>query len=173
MHLAESFLFCPHCGCSWSNPGASTRFNQHVKCLNCDYVAYQDPKVAVCVIIEMGGKIVLLRRKISTGSGDWAVPGGFVDAGERVEDAAIREVKEEVGLDVNIEELIGVYSRAGDPVILIVYAGAAKDGNPSCGPEALEVVLFPYAEIPWEKLAFPANRDALLDYFSVRNGQHR
>ena len=173
MHLAESFRFCPQCGRSWTDPDACTRFDRHVKCLNCDFVVYQDPKVAVCVIIEMGGRIVLLRRKIPTEIGDWAVPGGFVDAGEKVEDAAIREVREEVGLDIAINELIGVYSRVGDPVVLIVYAGSVEGGRLECGAEALEVFSFPYAQIPWGRLAFPANRDALLDYFAVRNGQQR
>jgi ADP-ribose pyrophosphatase YjhB (NUDIX family) len=147
--------------------------NRHRKCLNCGFVAYQDPKVAVCVIIEMEGKIVLMKRRIPTDAGDWAVPGGFVDAGEKVEDAAVREIREEVGLDVRIDELIGVYSRAGDPVVLIVYAGSAGGGVPDCGPEALEIMLVPYAEIPWEKLAFPANREALQDYYVLRSGQRR
>jgi ADP-ribose pyrophosphatase YjhB (NUDIX family) len=121
------------------------------------------------VIIEIEGKVVMIKRSLPTENGDWAIPGGFVDAGESVEMAAIREVKEEVLLDITITELIGVYSREGEPTVLIVYAGKIKDGQPGCGSEALEVVLFDNTAIPWKDLSFDANRQALQDYFARGN----
>ena len=110
----------------------------------------------------------MIKRSLPTENGDWAIPGGFVDAGESVEMAAIREVKEEVLLDITITRLIGVYSKEGDPVILIVYEGEKQGGQPGCGEETVDIGLFNYDSIPWQDLSFSANRDALNDYFAVK-----
>ena len=166
MHLNNAYHFCPRCGISWDTLEATSRIKNHIRCTNCEFILYQDPKVAVCVIIEINGKIVMIKRSLPTEKGAWAIPGGFVDAGESVEMAAIREVKEEVLLDIVITRLIGVYSKEGDPVVLIVYEGKIKDGQPGCGLEAVEVGLFEYASIPWRNLSFSANYKALQDYFA-------
>jgi 8-oxo-dGTP diphosphatase len=108
----------------------------------------------------------MMKRRFPTENGNWGIPGGFVDEGEAVEMAAIREVKEEVLLDIAIRRLIGVYSKEGDPVVLIVYEGEIKDGQPGCGDEALEIGLFDYVTIPWRDLSFSANYEALQGYFS-------
>ncbi len=84
------------------------------------------PPIAADVIAEIGDKIVLIeRRNFPLG---WAIPGGFVDFGETVEHAAIREAREEISLDVRIRTLLGVYSRPDrDPrgqTITVVYVGA-------------------------------------------------
>jgi 8-oxo-dGTP diphosphatase len=173
MHLNDAYHFCPWCGIPWKTPESTSRISNHIRCTNCEFILYQDPKVAVCVIIEINGKIVIIKRSLPTENGDWAIPGGFVDAGESVEMAAIREVKEEVLLDIAITRLIGVYSKEGDPVVLIVYEGKIKDGQPGCGAEAVEVVLFDHASIPWKDLSFSANREALKDYFARGKGALR
>jgi ADP-ribose pyrophosphatase YjhB (NUDIX family) len=170
MHLNNTYHFCPRCGITWDTPEATSRINNHISCTNCEFILYQDPKVAVCVIIEINGKIVMIKRRLPTEKGDWAIPGGFVDAGESVETAAIREVKEEILIDITITKLIGVYSRNNDPVILIVYEGKTKELNPGCGVEAVEVALFGYTAIPWKDLSFFANREALMDYFAMKKG---
>lgn len=108
----------------------------------------------------------MIKRSLPTEKGDWAIPGGFVDAGESLEMAAIREVKEEVLVDIEITRLIGVYSQDGDPVVLIVYEGIIKSGKPACGEEAVEIGLFEKDAIPWKDLSFSANHQALQDYFN-------
>jgi ADP-ribose pyrophosphatase YjhB (NUDIX family) len=67
------------------------------------------PLVGVGVVVRMDDKILLVQRKKEPGRGLWSIPGGLVELGEKVEDAAKREVKEETGLDVEIEEVIGVF----------------------------------------------------------------
>ena len=89
---------------------------------------------------------------------------GYVDRGERVEDAACREAREEVGLEVAIGDLVGVYSYSGRPVVVVVYSGRVTGGELIAGHETSEVAAFPEAEIPWADLAFPSTTQALRAY---------
>ncbi len=90
-----------------------------------------------------------------------AIPGGFVEVGERVEDAAVREIKEETGLDVTLKELLGVYSDPDrDPrfhVVSVVFVGDAE-GEPKASSDAKRVHVFKLEEIPFDKLVFDHQR---------------
>lgn len=131
-------------------------------CPRCGLVFYPDPKVAVAVIVAKEGKLLMNRRAIEPGMGGWTFPSGYVDSGEKVEEAALREVWEETGVEVSLDRLVGVYSRSGDPVILIVYAGRILRGEPRPGAEALEVGFFPPENLP--SLAFPRDHGILEDW---------
>lgn len=137
-------------------------------CTQCSYVQYADPKVAAGVICAERNRVILLRRAIEPSYGKWVFPGGFVDLGEAAADAARRETREEVCLDVRISGLLNVYSYPGHPVIVIVYEGEIVSGQLTAGDEALEVRSFAPAEIPWNELAFPSTRDALREYLARR-----
>jgi ADP-ribose pyrophosphatase YjhB (NUDIX family) len=108
-----------------------------------------------------------LRRGFDPAQGRWTFPGGFVDLGESVEDAAHRETDEELGIAIELGQLVGVYSRAHDRVVLIVFLARAL-GPPRTTPEALEVRTFAQAEIPWGDLAFWSTEQALRDAFGGR-----
>ena len=125
---------------------------------------YIDPKVAAGVILALNGELVLLKRGIPPSVGKWVFPGGYVDAGEPTEVAAIREAREEVGLEVEIDELIGVYSYHGERVILVVYSGNAVGGSLEGNFECLDLKTFPLDEIPWEDLAFESTHEAVKDW---------
>jgi ADP-ribose pyrophosphatase YjhB (NUDIX family) len=142
---------CKECGAVLENGLAFGKRRQ--VCPNCGHVHFDDPKVAVGVVVEMDGGIVLGRRAHEPQIGRWSFPSGYVDAGEVLEDAAIREVEEETGLVVKIERLLGAYSRAGDPVVFIAYAGRATGGKLVAGEECYEVAVFPPGALP--DLAFP------------------
>jgi 8-oxo-dGTP diphosphatase len=107
------------------------------------------PLIAVDVIIEIDGRIVLIERKNYPPG--WAIPGGFVDVGESVEAAAIREMREETGLDVELTDLLGVYSRPDrDPrghTVSIVYVGRAQ-GTPRADDDAKNAQLFAVDALP-------------------------
>jgi 8-oxo-dGTP diphosphatase len=107
------------------------------------------PPLAADVIVEIGDQIVFIERKnVPYG---WALPGGFVEVGERVEDAAVREAREETALEVELRALLGVYSRPDrDPrghSISVVYIGRAA-GEPRGGDDANAAGLFPPSAPP-------------------------
>lgn len=125
------------------------------------------PVPTVDVIIEVGERIVLVRRKHPPPG--WAIPGGFIDPGERAEDAAVREAREETGLSVTLTGLLGVYSEPSrDPrrhTISTVYIATAK-GAPSGGDDASEARLFGERDLP-APLAFD-HAAILADYFRFK-----
>ncbi|HZA21023.1 MAG TPA: NUDIX hydrolase, partial [Dehalococcoidia bacterium] len=90
-------------------------------CTECGRVIYYDPKVTVTSIIQRSGQVLMIRRANDPGYGLWSMPGGYVDRGEVVEEAAIREVREETGLEVEIEQLIGLFSEAGQSVMVAAF----------------------------------------------------
>ena len=135
-------------------------------CPDCGHVHFEDPKVAVGVIVELDGKIVLGRRAHEPKLGLWSFPSGYVDAGEVVEAAAVREVEEEVGLKVRLDRLIGVYSRAGERIIFIAFGGSVIGGELVAGEECLEVGTFDPSDLP--ELAFPHDAGILEAWAEMR-----
>ncbi|KAA0002406.1 MAG: NUDIX hydrolase [Thermoplasmata archaeon] len=110
------------------------------------------PRLTVDGVIIKDKKILLIKRKNEPFKGKWALPGGFVEYGETVEDAVIREIKEETGLDTKIEKLLGVYS---DPVrdprghtISIVYLLSPKKGVLKGSDDAMEAKFFDIENLP-------------------------
>ena len=120
---------------------------------------FYDPKVAVICIVPREGKVLMIRRGTDVGYGLWGLPGGYVDRGEVVEGAAAREVWEETGLEVEVGELLGLYSESGNPVMVAAYTARETGGTLKAGPEALEVGYFSVDQLP--ELAFPRDRDIL------------
>lgn len=159
--LAEA-RFCPRCG-----QPAEVTFPRRIVCSHCGYAAYFNPKpVAAAIPVDGRGRVILLRRGFDPGRGLWTFPGGFVDLGESVEEAARRETEEELRLAVELGPLVGVYSRADERVVLIVYRAIAV-GEPRTTAEAVEVRSFAHHEIPWAELAFWSTEMALRDAFDT------
>ena len=161
------FEFCPRCGTRLdraAGPGGRPA------CPGCDYVHWSDPKVAAGVVVEHDGRVLLVRRNHEPQYGRWAFPSGFVDAGEVVEEAAAREVREETGVEVRIEQLLGVYSSAGDAVVFVAFAGVTGGGEPRPGDEeVMEVGLFAPDELP--ELAFANDHAILQAWHEWRQGR--
>jgi ADP-ribose pyrophosphatase YjhB (NUDIX family) len=145
-------LYCIDCGTAMGRQEAFGRTRD--VCPSCGHVHFEDPKVAVGVVLERDGLIVLCRRAHEPRLGAWSFPSGFVDVGERLEDAAAREVEEETGLRVRLQRLLGAYSTPGERTVFIAYAGTAVAGvEIVAGEECLEVLAFPPEALP--ALAFP------------------
>ncbi|MDB9822747.1 NUDIX hydrolase [Deltaproteobacteria bacterium] len=125
---------------------------------------YANPFPTVDIVIEMKGGILLIRRKNPPYG--WALPGGFVDYGESLERAAIREAKEETSLDIELLGQLGAYSDpARDPrhhTISVVFLAKAE-GLARAGDDAIEIGLFNHDNLP-DDLAFDHDR-ILHDYF--------
>lgn len=134
------------------------------KCKN-ELEVYQNPILTVDIIIEIESRgIVLIKRKNPPYG--WAIPGGFVDYGESLEEAAIREAKEETNLDVKLVKQFHTYSDPKrDPrhhSISTVYVAKSK-GKPKAKDDALEIGIFTELNLP-DQIAFD-HREILNDYF--------
>jgi ADP-ribose pyrophosphatase YjhB (NUDIX family) len=162
---ATRYRHCPRCGAELELRRHVSHDPPRLTCATCAFVFYVDPKIAAGVIATVrDGRIVLGRRGIPPRVGSWGFPSGYVDRGERVDDAAVREAREEVRAEVEIDRLVGIYSYTGRPVIVVVFAGRVVGGEVAAGEETTEVGLFHAGNIPWEDLAFPSTRDALRAY---------
>jgi 8-oxo-dGTP diphosphatase len=161
----EAFRFCPRCGGALEPRLLKATEPERLVCRQCAFVHYIDPKVAVGTIIsDDSRRIVLVRRAIEPGYGKWVFPGGFIDRGETVEAAALREAREECGLDIRLDRLVNIYSYPGVAVIIIAFAATAIGGCLACDDESLEAQLFAPDAIPWEELAFNSTREALKEF---------
>ena len=136
-------------------------------CRACGFVFYLDPKIAVGTIIRgLTGLIVLVRRAIEPGYGKWVFPGGYVDRGEPLTRAAVREAREECGLDVRLDGLVNIYSYAGRAPVIVVYAATATAGALEVDDESLEIAEFEADNLPWSDLAFRSTQEGLRDYLA-------
>lgn len=164
--MAEgAFLYCPQCATPLAD---ETRYGKVRRiCAACGYVRFSDPKVGVIALIAANQQVLLVRRGINPEKGKWALPGGYMDAGEMPEAALRRELREEVGLEVGPLRLLEIYPLVGAHEatlgIVLAFAGSSADGsNPA--PEANDDVdaasWFAAAEIPAD-LAFSSTRQML------------
>jgi ADP-ribose pyrophosphatase YjhB (NUDIX family) len=115
----------------------------------------------------LDGGIALLKRGVEPALGKWVFPGGYVDRGESVREAAVRETKEESQLEVKLGPLLNVYTYPRSPNVIIVYTAEVISGKLAAADESLEARIFTPNEIPWDDLAFESTRDALKDYIKL------
>ena len=166
-HDERPYSFCPLCGADLELRSLKPSEPDRLVCVQCGFIFYQDPKVAVAtIILDENNHIVLVKRAIQPGYGKWVCPGGFVDRGEEVMAAAIREAREEAGIDIRIDRLLNVYSYPGVAPVIIVYVATMIGGTLSCDDECLEVRLFTPADIPWDELAFSSTKEALTEFLT-------
>ena len=163
-HGRVEFRFCPRCGGALASQRIKANEPERLVCERCAFIFYQDPKVVAATIFTLDGSVVLLRRAVEPALGLWVFPGGYVDRGESVTDAAIRETKEESNLDVRLRSLLNVYSYPGSPNVVVVYAAEVIGGELRACDESAEAKTFTPTNIPWEKLAFTSTREALREY---------
>ncbi len=158
------YAFCPVCGGRLAPRQIKRGDRERLVCSRCAFVYYRNPKVTAATVFQHRGELVLGRRAIEPGYGKWIFPGGYVDIGETVEQAARRETREEMGVTVTIAGLLGVYSYVDLPAVIIVFAAEISAGEPRAADEILEVASFAAADIPWNDLAFPSTREVVRDY---------
>lgn len=164
MHILPEFKFCPVCGGRLGSHLLKVGEPSRLVCSSCKFVFYQDPKLAACSIVEVDRRIVLLQRGIDPQKGKWVIPGGFVDRGEEVKTAAMRETEEECGIRTRIKDLLGIYSYPGKLVVVVVFIAEYLSGNLAAVDESLDLRLAAPEGIPWDDLAFQSTVDALKDY---------
>ena len=123
-------------------------------CTHCQFVDYINSRIIAAAVATKGPKILLCKRAIAPRKGFWTLPAGFMEEGETVEEAAMREAREEANADIRIDRMLAVYSVPRISQVQIMFrAELVSDISP--GPESLEVGLFEWKDIPWSNLAFP------------------
>ncbi len=154
--------FCTVCGARLEERQV---FGARRKCCTaCDYVQFRSPACAAAVVVARGREVLLVRRAIAPYRGQWGLPAGFQDYLEAPEAAAMREVREETGLEVRLLRLIDVRYTTDDPrkrANVVVYLGEAVAGTLRAADDATEVRFFSLDALP-SRIAFANNR-AILD----------
>lgn len=127
---------------------------------------YIDPKVVGVGILEIDGKILLVKRGIEPGYGLWSMPSGYINRFEKVEDAIERELLEECGIIVKAEWISGVYSSEKSPIILLVWNLSYISGDVKPLDETLEVAFYSINKMP--KLAFEHDQKIISDWSRLK-----
>jgi 8-oxo-dGTP diphosphatase len=162
------FKYCPACGTALA---LQEKGGQHrPACPNCRFVQFRNPTPGVVVLIEEDGQVLLGRRSGSYGAGKWGLPMGFIEFDEDFLTAAMREVKEETGLDVEIRSILSVVSNFLSPrlhTLAIILLARVIGGEP-CAADDLEALQwFPLAG-PLPELAFEADAHICERYYRTR-----
>jgi len=170
-HILE-LNYCPRCGHALEDREAFGRMRRF--CPACELIVFRDHKVAAGVLVERDGEVLLVRRALGQRQGFWSFPAGFVEFGEDPAEAAVRECREETGLEVEITGLLDVIGPepGGAASIVIVYRARPVGGKLRADDDVDRVAFFPLGEdengLP--PLAFRATRVALAQW---RDSQSR
>ena len=191
MTIEEERAYCPRCGAEMTTGDVGGR--QRALCPTCGFILYHNPVPGVGVLVEIasvadaeaglvagstpgsGQGIVLVQRGEPPFKGRWALPAGYIEADESVEQAALRECQEETGLEVELLELFGVYSFPEGPIqsgIIIFFRARPVGGTLEAGDDAQEVHVFSPEDLP-EDVAFRTHREVLERWVRSRSPEFR
>ncbi len=169
--------FCSQCGqpVRWQTPVGDHR--PRFVCPACHFVHYQNPRIVAGCLALRDEQILLCRRAIEPRRGLWTLPGGFMENGETMKQAAARETLEEAGAKVEELELYTLFDLPHIHQVHVFFRARMIDESIAVGEESLEVRLFHESEIPWARLAFPTVghtleyfvKDRLCQRYPVRN----
>jgi ADP-ribose pyrophosphatase YjhB (NUDIX family) len=132
-------------------------------CPACDYIQYLNPAPAAAAILLRDGKLCLVKRKFPPKVGLWTLPAGFQEYDEEIGTCAVREVREETGLEVELDDLFAAHTGVlppDRPVLLVVYRAHETGGVLQAGDDAAAVGFFDLDDLPGE-IAFAAHRKVL------------
>ncbi len=161
--------YCPKCATElvWRISGERER----PTCPTCGFVFYFNPVVGAGALVEQDGGVVLVRRGVEPKKGLWCLPAGYVEADELVEEGVAREVWEETGLEIEVDDMLNVYSFGREPQtgVLLVYSGRVVGGSLHAGDDAQEVRAFSPDQLPPDhEIAFRTHLEALRDWRRAR-----
>lgn len=163
--------FCSECGQGVTArvPDGDTR--SRFVCDHCQTIHYQNPRIVAGCLAVHGQQVLLCRRAIEPRRGYWTLPAGFMENGETIEEAALRETWEEARARLQQQELYMLFNLPHINQVYMFFRGDLADLDFSAGEESLEVRLFHEHEIPWDELAFPTIGKTLKQYFIDRQVQ--
>ena len=168
--------FCGMCGGALVERLAPSEQRLRATCSQCGAIAYRNPQVLVSTIVAVGERILLCQRAQAPAAGRWTLPGGFMECGETLEEAAARETLEETGVRLSPREL-RLHAVSTLPELSEVYIGflatLAEPQGLVCGSECSEVRFFEEAAVPWAELTYPDVGEYLRKYFrECQRGEH-
>lgn len=138
---------------------------ERMVCAVCGHIDYENPKIVVGAVVVADEAVLLCRRAIEPRQGFWTLPAGYLELGETLEEGAARETWEEAQARIELDGVLGIFSvsRIGQVHVMFRARFAAGASAPLFAPgaESLEVGLFTWNEIPWDRIAFPSIRWAL------------
>ena len=164
----EQFNYCPFCGTQLSLEEKGGR--PRPACPDCGFVQYRNPLPGVVVVIEKEGSVLLGKRGGSFGGGKWGLPQGYIEFEEDFLTAAIREVLEETGLEVEIRAILNVVSNRLSPklhTLAIILLAEAISGEP-CAEDDLETLAWVPLTGPLPEMAFEADRHIIARYHKMK-----
>jgi ADP-ribose pyrophosphatase YjhB (NUDIX family) len=160
--------FCSNCGAPVERRvPAGDNLPRHV-CPACGTIHYQNPKMVIGCIAEWEDRILLCRRAIAPRHGLWTLPAGFMENGETVAQAALRETLEEANARVELTAIYTVLSVPHVDQVHMFYRARLLDLDFGPGAESLEVGLFAEADVPWKEIAFRTISTTLRHYYADR-----
>jgi ADP-ribose pyrophosphatase YjhB (NUDIX family) len=136
-------------------------------CPDCGFVDYQNPKVVVGTVATWDGRILMCRRAIEPRRGYWTIPAGYLELGETTTEGALREAWEEARARIRLDALLAVYNIPRIGQVQLIYRGRLIEPEYTAGDESQAVALFDWADIPWDRIAFPSVHWALHRYREV------
>jgi len=161
-----TFTYCPQCATGLVSRELDGRTRQ--VCPACGFIHYQNPVPAAGCLVERDGYVLLVQRRFAPHVGTWTLPAGFVEWDETPEQAAVRETKEETGLQVRSDGLFGVFpwhqefhdGQAHDNGVLVIYRATVADGELQAGDDAQAVAWYAAGALPGQ-IGFASHRAAL------------
>lgn len=161
--------FCGACGQPVATAVPEGDNRPRAVCSACGAIHYVNPKLVVGSVPEYAGQILLCRRAIEPRRGYWTVPAGFMELGETLGEAALRETWEEALARVELGSLFSVVDVVQAGQVHVFFRARLLKPEFGAGAETLETRLFGPGEIPWDELAFPSIRIALEQF--LENGR--
>ncbi len=163
--MRNVFKFCPLCKGALEKRQVDN--HERLVCSKCGWIYYENPlPVAVCLARNEDGKILVTKRNLQPGKDQWALPGGFVESGEKPEVACLRELEEETGLKGSFKRLIGVYLQNTDYygfLIVIGYEVTVLNNHISLNNELKEAKFFSKEDLP--HIPFLSHRQMIKEVF--------
>lgn len=174
--MSTSFRYCPHCRAELSVRLIEGR--DRAACPDCGVVFYENSKpCAGALVSDAEGRLLLARRAIQPFFGMWDIPGGYLEAGEHPKDGALREVREETGLEVRITGFGGIYMDTyganGVTTLNVFYEAAVVGGQLSALDDVSELAWFAPEALPFDAFSFENGKQAIRDWLARRGHAQR
>lgn len=143
--------------------------SERLVCESCGFIHYENPKVVVGALATWQDRILLCRRAIDPRKGFWTLPAGYLELHESAEAGARREAWEEARAELDIVQLLAVYSIPRISQIQLIYLARLVSPEVEAGAETAELDLFAWDDIPWDDIAFPSVHWALHHFAETRD----